>query len=63
VTTATRAVTGLATVAVAVAGTGYTVGDILTLATGTNGKVRVETITTGGAVATVSIYQCGTNYT
>lgn len=46
------------------AGTGYAVGDIFNITTGgTVGKGRVETITAGGVVASVSLYSCGINYT
>jgi hypothetical protein len=44
-------------------GSGYKVGDILTLADGTGGKVIVETISGAGVVETVSLIACGTNYT
>lgn len=47
------------------AGTGYTVGDVLTIADGTNGKVRVATITGGGAtgpVGTVTLLDAGYGY-
>jgi hypothetical protein len=44
-------------------GTGYRVGDILTLAEGTNGTVIVLTISGAGLVETVGLYTAGTNYT
>ena len=45
-------------------GTGYTVGDLLTLSGGTNGRVRVESIDPStGAVLTVSLYSAGSGYT
>lgn len=45
------------------AGTGYTVGDLLTLSGGTNGRVRVETINPiNGAVLSVSLYSGGSGY-
>jgi hypothetical protein len=47
----------------AVKGTGYKVGDILTISDGTNGKVIVETISGAGLVETVSLIAAGTNYT
>lgn len=44
-------------------GSGYKVGDVLTLATtGTNGKVTVETISSTGAVLTVSLRRAGSGY-
>ena len=50
-------------VSVTAGGTGYQIGDILTLATGdVNAQVEVLTLT-GSAVATVLIYDNGTNYT
>lgn len=47
-------------VAVAVGGTGYVVGDILTM-TGGTGKVRVETVL-AGVVTAVSLYATGGGY-
>lgn len=49
------------TLALGAPGTGYTVGDVLTLAggTGTKAKVRVLTIGGGGAVATFEAYDVG----
>lgn len=43
-------------------GTAHAIGDVVTLGTGTVGKVRVETILTGGAVTSVSLVGCGTGY-
>lgn len=54
--------TGLKTVAVNAGGSGYTVGDILTIAGGTSGTVRVLTVSSG-AVSTVQIVDPGTGYT
>jgi len=46
------------------AGTGYAVGDLFNITTGgTVGKGRVESITAGGVVASVSLYSSGINYT
>ena len=53
---------GLGTVAVVAGGTGYAVGDTITLATGTNGTVKVTSINSG-AVATVSVLTPGSGYT
>ena len=50
-------------VAVSAGGTGYAVGDVLTLAGGTGGTVTVVTIDTGGVVTSVSILAEGLNYT
>ena len=45
-------------------GTGYAVGDVFNITTGgTVGKGRVESITAGGVVASVSLYSSGINYT
>lgn len=62
---ATRNTAGITAVASAptAGGTGYLVGDILTVSTGgTLGKVRV-TDTLAGVVTAVEIYACGINYT
>jgi len=47
-----------------VKGSGYAVGDLFNITTvGTVGKGRVESISTGGAVESVSLYSAGLNYT
>lgn len=43
-------------------GTGYGVGDELTISGGNNGKVYVETIGVGGTVESVSLLRCGDSY-
>jgi hypothetical protein len=43
-------------------GTGYVVGEIITLTTGTGGKVMVESVKPGGLVNTVSLLTVGSNY-
>ena len=43
-------------------GTGYVVGEIVTLATGTGGKVMVESVNPGGIVTSLSILTVGSNY-
>lgn len=53
----------LYSVAVAAGGTGYVVGDVLTLAGGTAGTVTVLTVGTGGVVTSVSILAEGSTYT
>ena len=66
VASATRATGGITAVAATptVAGTGYTVGDILTVTTGgTLGQVFVESVAANGAVLAVSLYRAGSNYT
>jgi hypothetical protein len=44
-------------------GTGYKVGDILTVSDGTGGKVMVETISGAGVVETLSLVAAGSGYT
>jgi hypothetical protein len=45
------------------AGSGYVVGDLLTLTTGgSNGTVRVTGISGLGAITSVSLYRCGSGY-
>lgn len=62
-----EATTGaISTATLGAAGTGYTVGDILTLADGTGGQARVLTITGGGGtgpVGTFKIVAAGSGYT
>lgn len=43
-------------------GSGYVVGEIITLGTGTNGKVRV-TATNAGVVTALELFACGSGYT
>jgi hypothetical protein len=64
ITSITRTATGMVgTGTVTTAGTGYNVGDILTV-DAKGGTLRVLTITpTTGAVLTVSLETCGTGYT
>lgn len=65
-TTATRSTGGITAVVSAptAGGTGYVVGDILTVSTGgTNGKVIVESVGLGGVVTAVSLLRCGATYT
>lgn len=66
ISTATRATGGITAVASAptAAGTGYVVGDILTVSTGgSSGRVFVESVNTVGAVLSLSLYSCGNTYT
>lgn len=59
----TTSVTAVNSVPVA-GGSGYSVGDVLTLSTtGSNAQVTVETIAPGGAVTSVSLRRCGSGYT
>jgi len=58
----TRTASGITGVGISTAGTGYVVGEIITLATGTNGKVIVTSISAGGIVTGVALYSAGTGY-
>ena len=64
VVTAVRNVNGISgiTFVPVVGGSGHAVGDIVTLGTGTNGKVYIEEILPGGAATLVSLYAMGTGY-
>lgn len=65
VNTATRATNGITAVASTptAAGSGYVVGDILTVTTaGSNGRVIVESVNTSGGVLSLSLYSCGSGY-
>lgn len=60
---AAAGITALAS-APTVKGAGYAVGDLFNITTGgTVGKGRVESISAGGVVETVSLYSAGLNYT
>jgi hypothetical protein len=65
VTSMTRGTTGILTInpVPPAKGNAYKVGDILTVSDGSNGKVIVETISTTGAVETISVVRAGTGYT
>lgn len=51
------------TVSIGAAGSGYAVGDILTLAGGTGGQVLVEAVDGGGLIEAISLYAAGYGYT
>jgi hypothetical protein len=51
------------TIAIGAGGTGYKVGDILTITGGTGGTARVKTIGTDGIVTAVTLVSGGTGYT
>jgi hypothetical protein len=53
---------GITAVAVNAAGSGYRIGDVITVSGGTNGKVFVETINATGGVLTVSLMRPGSGY-
>jgi hypothetical protein len=61
-TSGTRTASGIKTVTISTAGSGYVVGEIITLATGTSGKVQVTSISAGGVVTGISLYRPGTGY-
>ena len=63
-TSATRALTGITAVATTpiAAGSGYVIGELITLAGGNLGRVVVETVSITGAVLTVSLYTAGNTY-
>ena len=63
IASATRAVTGVTSIAVSVAGSGYVVGDVLTISTGTNAQCYVTATDTLGGVTAVELRRCGTGYT
>lgn len=55
-------VSALKTAVIAAAGSGYTAGDILTIAGGTGGTVRVLTVDGSGAVTSIQIANPGSGY-
>ena len=63
IATGTRATGGVTSIAVSVAGSGYVVGDVLTISTGTNAQCYVTATNTAGAVTAVELRRCGTGYT
>ena len=60
----TRNTGGITAVVINVAGSGYRIGDVLTVSGGggTNGKVYVETISSTGQILSVSLMRCGSGY-
>lgn len=64
ISSAVRAVTGVTSIAVSVAGSGYIVGDVLTIATGSaTAQCYVTATDTLGGVTGVELRRCGTGYT
>lgn len=53
---------GLGTVALASGGTGYAVGDVVGIDSGTNGQIQVVSLS-GSAISTFTIYRAGSGYT
>lgn len=64
ITTATRNTNGIKTINVTpvAGGSNHVVGDIITLDTGTGGKVMIESIASGGTATSISLLACGTGY-
>jgi hypothetical protein len=64
ISTGTRVTGAITAVAINAAGSGYRIGDVLTVSGGggTNGKVYVETISSTGQILSVSLMRCGTGY-
>lgn len=59
----TRGTTGVTSIAVSAGGSGYVVGDVLSISTGTNAQCYVTATDTAGAVTAVELRRCGTGYT
>ena len=62
ITSGNRVTNGITGVGVTAGGTGYVVGEIITLATGTNGKVIVTSVGIGGVVTGVQLYSAGSGF-
>ena len=64
INTGTRVTGAITAVAINAAGSGYRIGDVLTVSGGggTNGKVYVETISSTGQILSVSLMRCGNTY-
>jgi hypothetical protein len=63
-TSGVRSTGGITSVSITSGGSGYRIGDVLTVTGGggTNGKVYVETITSTGVITSVSLMRCGAGY-
>jgi hypothetical protein len=64
ITSGVRSTGGITSVSITSGGSGYRIGDVLTVSGGggTNGKVYVETITSTGVITSVSLMRCGAGY-
>jgi hypothetical protein len=64
ITSGVRSTGGMTSVAITSGGSGYRIGDVLTVTGGggTNGKVYVEAITSTGVITSVSLMRCGAGY-
>lgn len=64
ITSGTRNTGAITAVVINAAGSGYKIGDVLTVSGGggTNGKVYVETISSTGQILSVSLMRCGSGY-
>jgi hypothetical protein len=63
VTTATRVANGIATIGITASGSGYTLGDLVTVGGGTLGRAYIEAINAVGSVLSASVYTVGSGYT
>lgn len=57
-----QSLTGITAVTIGAAGTGYSPGEVLTLAGGTGGAVAVTTVSDVGAVTGISLTEAGSGY-
>jgi len=64
ISSGTRNTGAITAVVINAAGSGYRIGDVLTVSGGggTNGKVYVETISSTGQILSVSLMRCGSGY-
>jgi hypothetical protein len=64
ISSGTRVTGAITAVVINAAGSGYRIGDVLTVSGGggTNGKVYVETISSTGQILSVSLMRCGNTY-
>jgi hypothetical protein len=64
ISSGTRNTGAITAVVINAAGSGYRIGDVLTVSGGggTNGKVYVETISSTGQILSVSLMRCGAGY-
>ncbi len=63
VTCTVTAAGGIATSSISAAGSGYSVNDVLTVADGSGGTIKVLTVDGSGVVLTYSLVTAGTDYT
>jgi len=63
ISTATRVSGSIATISITASGSGYTLGDLVTVSGGNLGRVYVEAINPAGGVLSASLYTVGNSYT